>query len=398
MPDVIDATGLQVETAAEISAALISGLQAIYGADINTDQNSPDGQRVGILTQMAVDIRELAVSVNSGFDPDQALGVILDQRVAINNIEREGGTYTVQPIDIVTNATVTLQGLDSSFSDPNATGYTVQDASGNQYILSATATLTAGTTTLDFRAKLIGAVNVPVNTLTTPVTVVLGVVSVNNSSAAITVGQNEETDAQLRTRRQQSVSLASSGYLNGLLGAVLNLAGVTEAVLYENFTNSTDSHGTPAHCIWLVVAGGAVSDIAEAIYEKKSYGCNMRGTTTHDITTASGSIFTAQFDQPTAENLYIQFTIQTTVAGFVFAQSVIKAAMVASLKYGIGAFAETSAITAAAVAAIASQGGGGVPVLMQISVDGSSWTDYLTTTNLNYQWTLDVSRITITVV
>lgn len=398
MPDIIDATGLTVQTAAEITANLVAGLQTIYGVDINVDQNSPDGQWVGILTQMGVDIRELAVAVNAGFDPDQAVGAILDQRVTINNIQRIGGTYTVQPIDITVNTTVALQGLDGNFSDPNGTGYTVQDSAGNQFILSASVTLTAGTSTQDFRAQQIGQVNVPIDTITNPVTIIPGVVSVNNSSAAISVGQNQETDGQLRLRRQKSIALASNGYLNGLLGTVLALPGVTEAVLYENATGTTDANGIPGHSIWLVVAGGATSDIANALYGKKSAGSGMKGAITFDITTASGALFVAKWDNPSPEPLYIKFTIKTTVTGFSFDQTAIKTTMANNLAYGIGAFADTSEPTLQAVLAIAAQGGGGVPVLMQISNDGSSWTDYLTPTDVGTQFTVAIANIDITVV
>lgn len=398
MPDVLNAQGLTVATAAEITADLTTGFQGVYGEDINTDQNSPDGQIIGILTQENVDLRELISAVNAGFDPDQAQGAVLDQRVAINGITRAGGTYTNQPIAITVNATVSLQGLDGNFDNPNGTGYTVQDGSGNQFILTDSTTLTTGTTTLNFRAKQIGAVNVPINTITNPVTIVPGVVSVNNPSAAITVGENEETDAQLRTRRTQSVSNASSGYLNGLLGTILALPGVTEAALYENLTNVTDANGIPAHGIWLIVSGGANSDIANAIYNKKSYGAAMKGSVSVDIVTASNTQFVAQFDRPSAVNLYIQFTIKTTVPGYVFDTAAIAAYIAKNLIYGIGAFAETSAVTDAAQAGLVSQGGGGVPVLVQISSDGSSWTDFLSAPALNDEWTLDPSRITITVV
>lgn len=398
MPNSIDSTGLTIDTAAEITADLVSGFQGIYGTDINVDSNSPDGQRIGIYTQIIIDLLELLQSVNSSFDPDQAIGALLDQRVTINNIQRAGGTYTIQPISITTNTTVKLQGLDSNFNNPNGVGYTVQDSSGNKFILENTTTFTTGTTVANFRAQTIGAVNVPTNTITIPVTIVLGVVSVNNPSAAISIGQNQETDAQLRTRRQQSVALASNGYLNGLLGTILGLNGVTEAVLYENTTNSTDANGTPAHSIWLVVAGGSSSDIANAIYNKKSYGASMRGAVTYPITTASGSIFTAQWDVPIAEPLYIAFTIKTTTPGFVFNQVNIKSSMASALIYKIGQFAETSSITTAAINAIAAQGGGGVPVLMTISNDGITYTDYLATTTPQYEFTVSTANISITVI
>lgn len=398
MPDVIGPNGLQVKDAAEITQELVTGLQSIYGASINVDQNSPDGQTVGIITQEAVDIREVAVAVNNSFDPDLAVGITLDQRVAINNIARVGGTYTVQPIELVITDTVTLQGLDADYADPNGTGYTIQDSSGNKFILATTDTLTAGTYTRDFRAQLVGDVDVPINTITVPVTVVLGVASVNNPSAAISVGQTQETDAQLRTRRARSTALAAAGYLNGLLGTVLALPGVTEAQLYENVTDSTDANGIPAHGMWLVVAGGATPDIANAIYTKKSYGANMKGDEEYDITTPSGVPFTAKWDNPVAADLHIRFDIQTTVDGYNFDETSIKQYMADTLNYGIGEYAETSAVTAAAVAAIAAQGGGGVPVNVEISSNGSAWTDYLPAPTLASEWTLDPSRITITVV
>lgn len=396
MPDILDANGLQLKTVNEIIAQLETRFREIYGVDINLEQNSPDGQMINIFAQAAIDLREVLRQVYNSFNPDRAVGRLLDERVAINNIQRAGGTFTIVAISIVVDRTVTLPGLDTQFNDVNGTGYTVQDDAGNQFILVDTSVLTAGTHSLNFRAQAIGQVETIINTIVNPVTVVLGVVSVNNPNAALQVGQNEETDAQLRTRRQNSVAIASSGYLNGLLGAVLQLPGVTDAKLYENYTNVTDSNGIPPHATWLIVEGGANEDIAQVYYEKKSYGSNMRGAVEVDITTPSGAIFTAQFDRPTAEDLYIRFDIQPTVANPDFPIAAIKESMVDAINYNIGQFAETATITAAALAAIIENGGGGVPVNVEISNDGTNWDDYLDTATLDNQFTLDVTRITIT--
>jgi len=398
MPDIINASGLQVKTAEEIRQDLENGLRNIYGADINLDQNSPDGQLVGILTQMAVDIRELAVQVNNNFNPDRAFGRLLDERVVINNIERNGGTYTITDIDITVDRTVTLQGLDAAFNDINGQGYTVQDNAGNEFILIDTDTITAGTHSLSFRAKEIGRVETTIGTITNPVTVVIGVTNINNGSAPTTIGQNEETDAQLRVRRQRSVALSSTGYLNGLLGDVLALDGVTDAVLYENVTNSVDADDIPAHGIWLVVEGGANTDIGNMIYENKSYGANMKGDVDVNIVTASGGLFVAKFDRPTAQDLYIRFEIQRTVPLYVFDLDSIKQYIVDNLIYSIGDYSETSLVTAQAVAGIANQGGGGVPINVELSDDDIAWTDFLEVPTLDSKWTLDVSRIDITVI
>lgn len=398
MPDSIGPNGLVVETATEITALLTTGLQGIYGADINVDQNSPDGQLVGIITQAGVDLRELIADVNNAFDPDNAQGGTLDQRCAINNIQRTGGTYTIQPMTINVNATVKFQGLDAAANDPRGTGFTVQDGSGNMFILLDTVTLTGNTANINFRAQKIGAVNVPINTITNPVTIIPGVTSVNNPSSAISVGQAQELDPQLRTRRQASVGNSANGYLNGLRGALLALSGVTQAEVYENDTGTTDANGTSPYSIWVIVSGGANTDIANTIYARKTDGAPMRGGVSVNIITASGALFVAKFDRPIAVNLYLQFTLKRTVPGYVFDPAAIKASMATGLVYRIGQFAETSSVTDAAEVGIASQGGGGVPLLAQISSDGVTWVNYLDAPTLASEWTLDPSRITITVI
>lgn len=377
MTDVLDETGLQLSTATELLEKLIVDFQAIYGADINLDQSSPDGQALNIFVQGLTDLRELLTQIYNSFDPDNCSGATLDARCAINNVFRKGATYTIVPITITTDRTVSLQGLDENFNDVNATSYTIQDNAGNQFFLISSQQLSAGTHTVLFRAKEIGAVQVSLNTIQTPVTVVLGVTSVNNASAPTQVGENEESDYDLKIRRRQSVSIGSSGYLNGLLATVLQLEGVTDAALYENYTGSTDANGTPAHCMWLVVEGGSSADIANAIYRKKSYGCNMRGDITYTITTVSNQQFIAKWDEPTILPLYIKFTIHPTYPGVQFDVDAIKEYILSRETFKIGQGADTATATGLAQEAIDANGGNGYATNVLISTDGVTWVEYI---------------------
>ncbi len=376
MSDTFNDNGLQISTRPELVEGLTQDFQKIYGADINVDQSSPDGQLLNIFAQGGTDIRELLMQVYNSFDPDNCSGKVLDSRCAINNIFRKGGTFTTVAIDITTDRTVTLQGLDDNYNDVNATGYTIQDSAGNQFVLVSTQTLQAGTTRVLFRSKEIGAVQTTLNTITIPVTIVLGVVSVNNPVDA-TEGENEESDYDLKVRRRQSVSIGSSGYLNGLLATVLQLDGVTDAALYENYTGEVDANGTPAHCMWLVVEGGSNSEIADAIYRKKSYGCNMRGDITYTITTVSAQQFVARWDEPTEQELYIKFNIVPTSATVQFDKQAIKEYILANEKFRIGQGAETSSLTTLAQQAIDANGGMGYATEVLISTDESNWVEYI---------------------
>lgn len=377
MTDVLNGNGLQVSTSTELLEKLVNDFQTIYGSDINLDQSTPDGQLLNIFAQGGVDIRELLTQIYNSFDPDNCSGAVLDARCAINNIFRKGATYTIVPIDIVVDRTVVLEGLDDNFNDVNATAYTIQDNVGNQFLLISSQELTAGTHRVLFRSQEIGAVQTSLNTITIPVTVVLGVQSVNNPVAPTQIGEDEESDYDLKIRRRQSVSIGSSGYLNGLLATVLQLEGVTDAALYENYTDTTDSNGTPPHCMWLVVEGGASADIANAIYRKKSYGCNMRGNISYEIITVSNQQFIAKWDEPTVSPLYIKFTIQPTSSVVQFDKIAIKQEMLATEAFKIGQGAETATITALAQKAIDDNGGNGYATNVLISTDQTNWVEYV---------------------
>lgn len=398
MPDILDANGLTVKTRTEIVDELGEAYRGIYGEDINIDQNSPDGQVIGIMAQMAVDIREQLVNIYNSFNPNRAIGVVLDERAAINNVVRAGATFTTINISITVDRTLTLQGLDADYFNVNGTGFTVQDNAGNQFILIDTTTITAGTHSLAFRAREIGMVETVIGTIQTPVTIVLGVTGINNPVAATNIGVNEESDPTLRLRRARSIALSSNGYQNGIEGALMDVSGVSDAVVYENDTSITDSDGTPGNTMWAIVDGGANEDIARVICYKKSFGCGMRGDVTVGVEQANGRIVDINFDRPETQNLYIQFEIQQTTPGYAFDLDGIKAALENTLMYGIGDAADTSRITIEAAAAVLSFGGGGVVINVEISDDGYTWADYLTPTAKDYKFVVEANNISITVV
>lgn len=306
MPNLIGPTGLMTASQAELITYFTGAYRGIYGADINLDQDSPDGQMMMIYIQALLDVEDLLTQVYNQFDPDNAIGRVLDQRCAINGIQRQAGTHTVTNITIVTTQALSLFGIDQAQTPP----YIIADNEGTQWeLVTSIAIPTAGTYVLAFQAVLPGATLSVPNTITVPVSVVLGVVSVNNPTTYSTLGLNEESDAELKIRRQKSVSLSSQGYLQGLLAALENISGVVSAFVYENVTGSTDADGIPSHSIWVIVSGAASSAaIANAIYTKRNAGCGMKGTQTFNISQADGSNFTIRWDVVVPEDLFIKFT------------------------------------------------------------------------------------------
>jgi hypothetical protein len=351
VPNILNSAGLQLATQPELLTYFTNAYQKIYGSDINISSDTPDGQNINILIQSILDLEDLLSQIYNSFDPDNAVGVQLDQRVTINGIQRQSGTYSITNITLVLNGTVTLFGLDQNTNPV----YTVSDNLGNNWILLQTQTnLSTGTHVLSFRAAQPGKnITIP-NTIQTPVTIVLNVISINNPTAQEVIGLDEETDASLRIRRSKSVSISSQGYLAGLIASLQNINGLSSVYVYENKTGSVDADGVPSHSIWVIVDGvptivqqsnwspvvnysyadvvtsgginyiswvnnninnpvtdtnfwGIYNPIAQSIYTKRNAGCGLYGDQTYTLTQIDGSEFIVQWDVVSAINLFIYF-------------------------------------------------------------------------------------------
>lgn len=400
MAEGITENGLQVDDYETLLSDLQNNINSIYATDgntINFDSETPDGEFTNIITQIGTDIRELYQEVYNSFDPDKCSGVVQDSRYKLNYITRNGGTFTIQNIDVTANQTVTLQGLDGNYNDVNAVSYTVSDNAGNLWYLIDTTTVQPGTVSLPFRSKNLGLVQPAIGTITTQVTTVLGITSVNNSVAPTTLGTEQETDTQFRTRRDRSTERRGQNNIDSMLSQILDLEGVSDATTWVNSGTETDSTGTPAGQVWVIVEGGANADIADTIYTN-SCGRGMRGSISVDVPAVSGQIFNVKFDRPTPVPLYLKFDFQLTVELSAVNLDGIKSTIIENLVYSLNEAAETSKPTCAAKDAILQNGGGGYALNMEISTDGTDWTDYIPSASLANKFVVDATRITVNVI
>lgn len=396
----ISSTGLVVKDYNTLLEDIQTALNSIYATDgdeINFGPETPDGQFTNIVTQLGSDVRELAQEVYNSFNPGNCSGSLQDSRYALNYITRNGGTFTIQNIDVTVNQTVTLQGLDENYNETDATAYTVSDNAGNLWYLIDTTTLQSGTHSLPFRSKNIGLVQPVIGTITTQVTTVLGVTSVNNSVAPTTLGTEQETDAQFRVRRERSTERRGLNNIDSMLSQILDLEGVSDAATHVNPETETDATGTPAGYVWVIVEGGANDDIADVIYTN-SCGRGTKGEIEVNVPAVSGQTFKTCFDRPTPIPLYLRFDFKLLVELSAVDLSSIKTTLAENLTYRLNEEAETSKPTSEASNAILINGGGGYALNMEISTDGSNWVDYIPSASLKNKFVVDTTRIIINVV
>lgn len=396
----ISSTGLTLSDYNTVLSTLQSNMNTIYAADgeeINFDSSSPDGQLTNILAQLISDNKELIREVYNSFNPDNCSGTVQDSRYALNYIFRKGGTFTIQNIDVTVTQTVTLEGLDGNYNDINAASYTVSDDAGNLWYLIDSVTLTAGTTSLPFRSRLTGDFTPVIGTIQNQVTKVLGVTAVNNSIAPTSKGQEQEPDNQFRIRRNLSTVVRGQNTYDAMNAQLLELDGVTDAIVHVNNTGEKDSTETNAYSIWAIVEGGANDEIATVIYQN-GCGLNTKGSISINTRNIAGKIVTVNFDRDNPVRLYVKFDVKIVDSDFELNTSNLAQLVSDNLYFNLNAPAETSYITDVAANQLLTIGTGAYVLNVQVSLDNTNWQDFIASSSLNNKFTVAATDITITTV
>lgn len=282
MTNIIDANGITIDSLDDLITQYSNVLRNIYGSDIVLDPESPDGLLVNFLAQVTRDASEFAVKLYNAESINSAVGSLLDQKVAWFGITRKPASYTYVNVNITTTNNVNLVGMDSN-TEPPANVYTVQDQAGNMYYLSSSVSLSANTTTAcSFRAENSGAVLVPSGAINTPVTYNQYISSVINPYAQYVIGEEEESDTELKWRLKSSYALPSQGFCDSMKSALLNFDDMEDAFVVDNPTNVTDALGIPAWSVWVIV------DCPDTLQTQQEIGDTFAtqmtaGTPTHSV-------------------------------------------------------------------------------------------------------------------
>jgi uncharacterized phage protein gp47/JayE len=380
--------GIQVQTFQEIYDELAAGYRVIYGDDINLDLNSPDGQRVAIEAQLVLDSQSFGALEYNQRDPDLALGQSLNSIIKLSGITRRPATRSQVDVTVVTDRPLTLP-ID----------YTVEDDLGQSWSTLAVRAISAGTTTVTLFAIAFGAIAADSGTIVNPVTVVIGVISVTNPASA-TVGIDEETDQELRVRRNKSLETPRSSSTGRMFTALASVANVTDVAVYENDTDTTDSDSIPAHSLFVVVEGGAVADIVETMTKNKTGGKGMVGSVTGTFsevfTRPNGTTFTIvntmTFDRPTDVPLLVRLNATFVDASLPIDEVRIQQE-IAKQVFGIGDNLKAGQLYILAFNA----GKNFIPTNLEISRDnGATYTDGQLLAGLDEKFSIAIDDVTVT--
>ena len=308
---IIDANGFKAESFTEILTRLSNGLKNIYGQDINLDQDTPDGQQLGIQANIISDFQDLALYIYNSMDPDLADGANFDKLLKLLARTRLPSSRSTVDIEMVLNKTVSIPA-----------SYTIKDLNNQNWIIGTAQTLDAGTHLVSFYSEDWGNITAEPNTINEQVTILTEVVSINNPESAIS-GRDEESIVQVRERRNKILEINASSTIGSIIGKILDLNGVVDAVPYENMTKIYDPvRDIQSNSYWIVVKGGDIAQISEIIAKDKTGGTGLKGKVEtvyiEKFVRKDGSVrefyHDVKFDRPTEVSIHIKFKVSRKIS------------------------------------------------------------------------------------
>lgn len=290
----ITETGFVRKTLTDILDQKNTEVRAVYGPAANLAVQTPFGQMNQNAALSDDQLWQIAEDAFNATDPEKATGIALSNLVKINRIERQGALAT----------TVTLSCTGTAGIEVLA-GQRVSNGAGRVVTTDTAFTFNVGgTATVEATLTETGPIPIDPSTMTVIETPVAGWNTVTNLVAGVT-GRDREEDGPLRVRQARSTAAASQNLIESLIGAIGNVSGVTNFLVLENDTDSTDSNGIPSHSFEVIVTGGTDVNIGNAIWSNKPFGIGSFGSTSVIISDSQNLPHAINFTRPTQIPIYV---------------------------------------------------------------------------------------------
>lgn len=295
---IIDENGISAPTFDQILDYLKQQYKSIYGSDTYLENDSLDGQFLGVISLAVSDVNAACVKTYNSFSPKTADTEALNRNVKINGITRALATYSTVDVAITgTSGTLIRSGM-------------VADTNNNKWLLPLNITVPlSGSIVVSATAESAGAIFSSANSIKTILNPTRGWQGVNNQNSS-SIGQDAESNAKLRQRQTLSVAIPSQSMSEGLRAAILNLPNVTRCKYFENKKTLIDSNGLPPKSLCVIAYGGDSQSIGNMIHQYKSMGCDLYGNTTVSVINTFGDPDSIEFYRPDVVN--IRFKLQIT--------------------------------------------------------------------------------------
>jgi uncharacterized phage protein gp47/JayE len=301
----LSATGFLPKTIDDIIPELEESYRGTFGQDIDLDESSPYGQQIAIDSEREAAVWALAQALYDAFDPANAEDDQLDGVCRITGAIREGATYSTMTVRCYgTAGTVLPVSRVVSVASTGVRFASIAEGTIAVFPSDEYADVVFQAEETGPKVALAGAL-----TIETPVA---GWDTAENLEDA-DVGQDRETDTDLRVRRESEMRTASNAALEAIRARVLTLTDqVVACHVFMNCTEVTDGDGLPPHSVEVVVLlgeGADEEDVRAAVFAAVGGGIQSYGSNSGTVEDSAGTLQTVCFSEAAAIDIYVSCAI-----------------------------------------------------------------------------------------
>lgn len=270
--DYITSKGVIVPDTANVKLEIENEYKNALGAQMSTNPSTPQGRLISTETDARMSVIRNNTKLANQINPNMASGLFLDAICAFLDIHRTGEVHST-----INNVKLTGKPVTAI-----PKGAKAKTKFGDIFITNERVVLdTHGIAYVDFIAEKAGEVGCDIGELSFIESSILGWETVYNENRAI-IGRNIESDELLRFRRNEMLASQGSATVEAIYSELnqLKSKGLHSCFVLENIKHSTEViEGITLlpHSIWVCVYGGAEVDVAKALLNVKSGGCNWNG-------------------------------------------------------------------------------------------------------------------------
>jgi uncharacterized phage protein gp47/JayE len=306
-------TGITIKSVDEIRADIESEQLANIDPDLNVGPDDVLGQLNGIYAAALAEAWEFLEELYHSAYPDTASGQALSYIAALTGTIRRVATKAELEVGLLGTPSATIPAGVRFYpdGDPDSLFETVAPVTmpGGAGITVAIAVTEGSYSNVAQGATLVIATPQP------------DLTQIITTGTPIVPGLDEESDRELRTRREQSLALPGASTVEAIRADMLTVTGVDSCTVFENVESVTDPVlGLPPHSIEVLISSIAAptpdpQDIVDQIWLSKPAGTQTYGGLSGTVTDSTGGTHTIYYSEPVTVLLYCRVDLNVETDG-----------------------------------------------------------------------------------
>ena len=304
-------TGITIKDVDEILADIVADQIANIDAELNTESDGVLGQLNGIYAAALAELWELLEEIYQSAYADTASGQSLSYVSALTGTIRQVATKAELDVHLEGTVSTSVPAGTRCYPDGDADSVfettavaVIEEHGATDYVAVTMQAVTEGSATTAAAGDTL--------IISTPVSGLAAITT--DGSSPLAVGLDEETDAELRLRREQGLALAGASTVDAIRADMLTVTGVDSCTVFENPSAVADSDGLDPYAIEVLIYSAAApapaaQDLADQIWASKPAGTQVEGGYGEYATDAAGNTHLMRWSIPTTVQAFVTVTL-----------------------------------------------------------------------------------------